>query len=85
MNMKEKKIKKILTDKKISIEAKSIYIYILLYQEKEYEIPSPDEISSNLNIGEDRYYTHRKQLEENNYLIVEVKKSFLNRYNYIIL
>lgn len=73
--MKKNIIRKIMTDRDLSIESKAIFIYFYSLMNpvsKIIESPTNDIVVKDLNISLNRLYVHRKPLLENGYLILNV-------------
>lgn len=64
--------KLVMQDSDLSIEAKGIYAYFASYAGAgETAFPSVSKTIHDLNIGRNRYYKHRKQLEQKRYITIE--------------
>lgn len=67
--------KSIMKDKAISIEAKAIYSYLCSYAGSgNTAFPSVSLMCSDLGIGENRFYKHRKQLVDKKYITIGKEK-----------
>lgn len=67
--------KSVMRDKKLSIEAKGIYAYLVSFSGAGLSsFPSTELIISELNISHRRYLSHRKQLVENGYISISRKR-----------
>lgn len=57
---------RVLTDRKITVEAKAIYSYFAAYAER----PEPplNKVLKDLNMGEQRFFKHREQLLDRGYI-----------------
>lgn len=68
--------KLVMQDTDLSIEAKGIYAYFASYAGAgETAFPSVSKTIYDLNIGRNRYYKHRKQLEDKGYISIEKVRS----------
>lgn len=64
--------KLVMQDQDLSIEAKSIYAYFASYAGNgTTAFPSVSKIIYDLNIGEERFYKHRKKLIDKGYILVK--------------
>lgn len=68
-------LRKVLTDNKLSIVAKTIYSYIYSLKLDNEKIPEVKIIINELQISENRFYKNKKQLIENGYLITETQRT----------
>lgn len=67
--------KKVMRDKNISVEAKSIYSYLCSYSGNgSTAFPSVSLICSDLGIGKNRFYKHRKELTDYGYVEITNRK-----------
>jgi len=67
--------KKVMRDKNISVEAKSIYSYLCSYSGNGSTVfPSVSLICSDLGIGKNRFYKHRKELTDYGYVEITNRK-----------
>lgn len=67
--------KLVMKDKDLSAEAKAIYSYLCSYAGKGVRaFPSVSLMCSDLNMGENRFYKHRKQLIDKGYITIKRKK-----------
>lgn len=67
--------KSVMKDKDLSIEEKAIYSYLCSYAGSgNTAFPSVSLMCSDLNIGENRFYKHRKQLVDKNYITIGKEK-----------
>lgn len=75
--------KLVMQDREITIEAKGIYSYFSSYAGAgKSAFPSVKKTIYDLNIGEERYYTHRKKLIEKGYLIINKQVSKDGKFNH---
>lgn len=75
--------KLVMQDREITIEAKAIYSYFSSYAGAgKSAFPSVKKTIYDLNIGEERYYTHRKKLIEKGYLIIKKQVSKDGKFNH---
>ena len=62
----------VMSDRNLTIEAKAIYAYFAAcIGAGDTSFPSVDEICKDLNMGEERFRKHKKQLVERGYLTIQ--------------
>lgn len=72
----------VMSDRSLTIEAKAIYGYFAeCIGAGDTSFPSVDEICKALNMGEDRFRKHKKQLVERGYLTIRKDASANGRYS----
>ncbi|MEF2918967.1 MAG: helix-turn-helix domain-containing protein, partial [Acutalibacteraceae bacterium] len=77
--------KAVMTDERLSLTAKAIYAYLCSYTgSKGIVFPSRARILGELKLSKNTYYEHLNQLVELDYVVIEKRKNFLNRNQYVI-
>ena len=77
--------KAVMIDERLSLTAKAIYAYLCSYTgSKGIVFPSRARILSELKLSKNTYYEHFNQLVELDYVVIEKRKNFLNRNQYVI-
>lgn len=77
--------KAVMQDERLSLTAKAIYAYLCSYTgSKGIVFPSRARILSELKLSKNTYYEHLNQLVELDYVVIEKRKNFLNRNQYVI-
>lgn len=75
--------KLVMQDREITIEAKAIYSYFSSYAGNgTVAFPSVSKTIYDLNIGEQRYYKHRKKLTDKGYLTIEKQVSKRGKFSH---
>ena len=77
--------KAVMQDERLSLTAKAIYAYLCSYTgSKGIVFPSRARILGELKLSKNTYYEHLNQLVELDYVVIEKRKNFLNRNQYVI-
>lgn len=77
--------KAVMQDDRLSLTAKAIYAYLCSYTgSKGIVFPSRARILGELKLSKNTYYEHLNQLVELDYVVIEKRKNFLNRNQYVI-
>lgn len=72
----------VMSDRKLTVEAKAIYAYFAeCIGAGDTSFPPVEEICKDLNMGEDRFRRHKKQLVERGYLTIRKNATANGRYS----